>query len=67
MTCREFIEFLWKYESDELSAEEREQFDYHLTRCPPAPVLTKLQRDYQGGKVALTPTEERFQLTCRKI
>jgi len=41
MTCREFIEFLWKYASDELSSEEREQFDYHLTRCPRVYVIYK--------------------------
>jgi len=33
MTCREFIEFLWQYLSEELSAEERAKFEEHLARC----------------------------------
>ena len=59
MTCREFIEFLWKYESDELSSEEREQFDYHLTRCPPCVrYLQSYRETIKIGKVTLTLTEE---------
>ncbi len=59
MTCREFIEFLWKYVSDELPSEEREQFDYHLTRCPPCVrYLQSYQETIKIGKVALTPSEE---------
>ncbi|MGH9429473.1 MAG: zf-HC2 domain-containing protein, partial [Terriglobia bacterium] len=30
MTCREFVEFLWQYTSDELSPEERATFAVHL-------------------------------------
>ncbi len=59
MTCREFIEFLWKYESDELSVEERERFDYHLTRCPPCVrYLQSYRETIKVGKVALAPSEE---------
>lgn len=59
MTCREFIEFLWQYLSDELSSEERERFDYHLTRCPPCVrYLQSYRETIQIGKVALTPSEE---------
>ena len=34
MICREFIEFLWRYYSGELSAAERAGFDEHLAECP---------------------------------
>jgi anti-sigma factor RsiW len=34
MTCREFIEFLWRYYLGELSAAERAEFDEHLAECP---------------------------------
>jgi anti-sigma factor RsiW len=34
MTCREFIEFLWRYIAEELQPEERAQFDTHLAACP---------------------------------
>ena len=33
MNCREFVEFLWRYTSDELSPEERVIFADHLSRC----------------------------------
>ena len=33
MTCREFIEFLWRYLSEELSTEERAKFERHLAAC----------------------------------
>ena len=34
-TCREWIEFLWRYESGELSHTERATCDAHLARCQP--------------------------------
>lgn len=34
ITCREFIEFLWKYRAGELPPEERLSFDAHLSVCP---------------------------------
>jgi len=34
MTCRDFIEFLWRYVHDELPPEERFHFDAHLAVCP---------------------------------
>ena len=34
MTCREFIEFLWRYTSGELPPEERFEFDAHMAVCP---------------------------------
>jgi anti-sigma factor RsiW len=59
MTCREFIEFLWQYVADELSSEERERFDYHLTRCDPCVrYLQSYKEKIKIGKVALTPSDE---------
>lgn len=34
MTCRELIEFLWKYVEGELSESQRATFDAHLAVCP---------------------------------
>jgi anti-sigma factor RsiW len=33
MTCREFVEFLWRYTANELSPEERATFDAHIAAC----------------------------------
>ncbi|HXG18725.1 MAG TPA: zf-HC2 domain-containing protein [Methylomirabilota bacterium] len=59
MTCREFIEFLWQYESNELSPEERARFDDHLTRCAPCVrYLQSYRATIKISKVALAPTDE---------
>lgn len=34
MTCREFVEFLWRYLENELSPAERTIFDEHVADCP---------------------------------
>jgi anti-sigma factor RsiW len=34
LTCRELIDFLWRYVEDDLSPEERKAFDRHLALCP---------------------------------
>lgn len=34
MTCRELVEFLHDYVSDELPPTERARFDEHLDECP---------------------------------
>jgi anti-sigma factor RsiW len=34
LTCKELIEFLWRYLEDELSPSERAEFDRHLATCP---------------------------------
>lgn len=34
LTCREVIDFIWRYLDDELSPEERAEFDRHLATCP---------------------------------
>ena len=33
MTCREFADFMMDYLSNELPAESRAQFEYHLSLC----------------------------------
>jgi anti-sigma factor RsiW len=33
MTCREFVEFLWRYTADELSPGERAAFNAHIATC----------------------------------
>ena len=59
MTCREFVEFLWRYTEDDLVPAERVAFDDHLARCPHC---VKYLQSYQGTirleKVALAPSEE---------
>jgi anti-sigma factor RsiW len=35
ITCRELVELLIDYVSDELSPEHRAHFESHLLRCPP--------------------------------
>ena len=34
MTCKEFIEFVWRYLDEQLPAEQRATFDAHLAVCP---------------------------------
>ena len=34
MTCKEFVDFLWRYLDGELPDEERSVFDAHLAVCP---------------------------------
>ena len=34
MTCREFVEFVWRYVDDELLPQERAPFEAHLALCP---------------------------------
>ncbi len=35
MTCRELVELLIDFVSDDLPAEHRERLEQHLRRCPP--------------------------------
>jgi len=35
MTCRELVELLIDFVSDELPAEHRQRIEQHLRRCPP--------------------------------
>jgi anti-sigma factor RsiW len=34
MTCKEFVEFVWKYLEGELPQDQRFTFDAHLSICP---------------------------------
>ena len=34
MTCKEFIEFVWRYLDEQLPREQRAVFDEHLAVCP---------------------------------
>jgi anti-sigma factor RsiW len=59
MTCRELIEFLWRYTEDDLTPAERATFDAHLARCPHcAKYVQSYQETIQIGKVTLAPSEE---------
>ena len=59
LTCREFIEFLWQYDSGELSPEERARFDDHLSRCAPCVrYLQSYKETIAVGKAALASTDE---------
>lgn len=35
LTCRDVAEFLMRYDDNELSAEQRREFETHLSICPP--------------------------------
>lgn len=59
MTCREFVEFLWRYTSDELPPEERATFDAHIATCQHCvQYLHSYQKTILLGKVALIASEE---------
>jgi anti-sigma factor RsiW len=59
MTCREFVEFLWRYTSDELSPEERTIFDTHLSTCRHCvKYLDSYRETIRIGKAALAPSTE---------
>jgi anti-sigma factor RsiW len=59
ITCREFIEFIGQYLSNDLSTEERGKFEFHLTHCPPCVrYLHSYQETIKIGKLALAPTDE---------
>jgi anti-sigma factor RsiW len=34
ISCREFVEFLWRYLEGDVSDEERKEFEFHLAGCP---------------------------------
>jgi anti-sigma factor RsiW len=59
MTCREFIEFLWQYLSEELSPAERATFAEHLARCSPCVRYLKSYEDtIKLGKAGFTHPED---------
>ena len=59
MTCREFIEFLWRYIEDELPPTERTTFDDHLAKCPHCvKYLQQYQDTVRMGKTAIIASNE---------
>ena len=59
MTCREFIEFVWRYVDEDLRPEERVQFEAHLADCPDC---IKYLRSYgdtmRAGRIAFRDLDE---------
>lgn len=59
MTCREFVEFLWRYTENELSPAEQAIFDAHMAACQPCvKYLQSYQETIRIGKATLVPSEE---------
>ena len=59
MTCRELIEFLWRYTEDDLTPAERGTFDDHLMRCPHCmKYVQSYQETSRIGKAAFAPSQE---------
>ena len=58
MTCREFVEFLWRYLDENLSPTERTTFDEHIAKCPHCTrYLQQYQTTRQLSKAAIAPSE----------
>jgi len=59
MTCREFIEFLWRYVEDDLRPEERAQFEDHLAKCPHCvKYLQSYRETVRAGQVVFRELED---------
>ena len=59
MTCRDFVEFLSEYLSDELVEAERAEFEAHLAECPECVAYVDSYRVViQLGKEAFTFPED---------
>lgn len=59
VTCREFVEFLDDYLSGALSATKRDEFNYHLSRCPACVTYLQSYQDaVRMGKTALAPSND---------
>jgi anti-sigma factor RsiW len=59
MTCREFLDFLWAYLSSEVTDQQREEFEYHLSGCPSCVAYMKSYRETVAlGKAAFDATDE---------
>ena len=59
ITCREFLDFLWAYLSEEVTAEERAEFENHLSGCPSCVAYMKTYQDaIRLGREALRRDEE---------
>ena len=58
MTCREFVEFLWRYIDNNLSPTERTTFDDHLAKCPHcAKYLQQYQEATHLSKAAVAASD----------
>lgn len=59
MTCREVIDFLLDYDSGELEAPVRAEFDRHLGICPPCVAyLATYRRSVELGRDAFSASGE---------
>lgn len=64
MTCREFVEFLWRYIEDELSPVERVAFDDHIADCPDCTTYLQQYHDtVRMGKEAITISNDQVPST----
>ena len=58
MTCREFVDFLDDYLARRLELTHREEFNDHLSGCPPCVAyMHSYQESIRLGKAALTRSE----------
>jgi anti-sigma factor RsiW len=58
MTCREFVEFLWRYIDNDLAPGERSTFDDHLAKCSQCvKYLQQYQATIRTGKAALVASD----------
>lgn len=58
MTCRDFIDFLWRYVAEELPPDERLAFDAHLAVCPDCvDYLRSYRETVRLGKDAFPPDD----------
>ena len=63
MTCKELIDILVDYVSEELEPEKQAEFDDHLAICPPCIVYIKTYRaTIRIGKEAMRPPSEQVPL-----
>jgi len=59
ITCREFVEFLDDYIAGVLPAERREEFNDHLSGCPPCVTYFESYREtVQLGRAVLGRTSD---------
>lgn len=61
MTCREFANFILDYTAGELSADAREPFEWHLSRCQNCQkYLAQYQGTIQAGRLAFSSLDEKL-------
>lgn len=59
ITCRELIDFIADYLDERLDANDRREFDRHLTVCPSCVnYLDAYKKTIALGKQALAPSDE---------